>query len=198
MPVKKIVPNERPKISESAALQHLLRHGIEIGQGVATSAGVMREPLALLGLRGYYARTLGETPANERNIYDDCLIVISPNVFAAFNANTDPSITRKGMACLVPGEYRYTLGTHNGTKAQYKAVIQLGQVTVVRDGLGVDRDAPPARRFGINIHKGGFTNTSSEGCQTIYPDQWASFLALVTQEARRYGAKDFPYVLIEV
>lgn len=188
---KRIVPPARPRLEEKAVREYLMRHDISIG----TKADDV--PLALVGLRGYYAKTMGETPENERNIYDDALFVLSVNAYAAFNANTDPTLTRKNMACLVAGRYVYGLGIHRGRKSQYAAVVQRGSVTVKRDGVGLDTDNPPRRRFGINIHKGGFTETSSEGCQTIYPAQWEAFLHLVYSEAERSKITEFPYVLVE-
>jgi lysozyme len=127
-------------------------------------------------------------------------------LFAAFNANTDPSRYRKGqgkgagkgMASLKLGVYRaHNLGKHKG---QYEALIQTGgPVTVIRDGNPPYEDSG---YFGINIHKGGFNTTSSEGCQTIHPTQWPSFIAGVTDQVKRLYGKPWrtvkiPYVLVE-
>jgi len=49
--------------------------------------------------------------------------------------------------------------------------------------------------FGINIHKGGFNSTSSEGCQTIHPSQWDEFMHLV--KTFFPSGKDIQYILIE-
>jgi hypothetical protein len=49
--------------------------------------------------------------------------------------------------------------------------------------------------FGINIHRGGYHVTSSAGCQTIWPDQWESFLSLVKGELERYKQPRVPYLL---
>ena len=188
---KRIVPPTKPRLEEKAVREYLMRHNISIG----TKASDF--PLSIIGIRGYYAKTMGETPQNERGIYDDALFVLSVNAYAAFNANLDPSITRKGMASLVAGRYVYGLGIHRGRKAQYAAIVQVKAVTVKRDGVGLDTDDPPHRRFGINIHKGGFTETSSEGCQTLYPAQWEACLHLVYSEAERSKVTTFPYVLVE-
>ena len=47
----------------------------------------------------------------------------------------------------------------------------------------------PSSRPGvaINIHRGGNTTTSSEGCQTIPPRQWDTFIAQVDTLAKRLG-----------
>jgi lysozyme len=45
---------------------------------------------------------------------------------------------------------------------------------------------------------GSKNSTSSEGCQTIYPAQWAAFYALAKGEMMRCKQKTVPYVLVEV
>src|SRR5262245_48185267 len=114
---------------------------------------------------------------NDRGIYDDALFIVSPETFVAFNANVDPSVFRRGIAALEAGGVRYKLGIHGLSRpaAQcYKALVQAGPVTVRRDETGNDTGW-----FGINIHRGGVSGTSSLGCQTIVPDQWPTFIAPV-------------------
>jgi lysozyme len=62
---------------------------------------------------------------------------------------------------------------------------------VTRDGQG------DSMGIAINIHKGGYRTTSSEGCQTIHPSQWPAFVALVYSEMDRVGQKTIPYLLME-
>jgi hypothetical protein len=95
-------------------------------------------PLHLVGIRGYYRDSMGAVGRNDIGIYDDALFVLSPNVFAAFNANTDPSYRRpktatmKGMATLRPGLWMaHKIGTHKGYQALSQ---QMSKVTVDRDG----------------------------------------------------------------
>lgn len=162
--------------------------------------------LTVVGIRGYYRDTMGAAGRNDRGIYDDALFVVSDNAFVAFNGNTDPSRVRKGagrgagkgMAVLKPGLYRaHRFDLHKG---QYLALCQrAAQVTVIRDG---EPPYPDTGMFGINIHRGGNTTTSSEGCQTIPPDQWPAFIALCQAEAKRiYGAdwraEIVTYILLE-
>ena len=148
----------------------------------------IKHPVAVVGVRGYYRNTMGAPGVNDRGIYDDAIFLHSPSAFAAFNANTDPSAYRKGqgqgagrgMASLESGMWLvYQFDKHKG---KYLALCQRsGPVTVVRDGNPPYKDTG---YFGINIHRGGFTSTSSEGCQTIHPAQWVSFIGLA-QDHRR-------------
>jgi lysozyme len=175
-----IVPPSKPKITHELAVSLLSQYAIT-------------EPVAVLGDRGYYRDTMGEPGTNDRGIYDDAIVIVTPTAFAAFNANTDPSAWRPGIASLKAGVWRYKLGTHHpGTPKAYPCLVQAGPVTVHRDEGGDDTG-----EFYIHIHRGGYNTTSSLGCQTIYPTQWDAFFALIKGEVARYGVKSFPYVLVE-
>ncbi len=192
------VPNDTPRLS-STDLRMMISH-YEIDR--------TKHPVIVIGIRGYYLNTMGTVAKNDRNIYDDALFIDSPNVTASFNANTDPSFFRKGkgkgstkgMATLKPGLYMaHKFGLHNN---KYLALVQrLGPVTVNRDGDPDYEDT--GTDFGINIHKGNYNHsTGSEGCQTIYPAQWDSFINLAKDQAVRFFGKQWdkvvvPYVLIE-
>jgi lysozyme len=151
--------------------------------------------VALVALRGYYRDTMGAPGRNDRGIYDDAIFLIAPNAYAAFNANTDPSVERRHVATLQPGVWLYKLGTHGLSRPkdqQYPALVQAGEVRVARFG-----ERSESGFFGINIHRGARGSTSSLGCQTIWPEQWPSFIALVTAELRRQGQKTLPYLLLD-
>ena len=155
------------------------------------------DPVCLVGIRGYYRDSMGAKGKNDRSIYDDAIILVSPNVHAAFNANVDPGAygknpkIGKGYASLKPGVYRYKLGRHGIRGGNpYRALVQGNPVTVSRDG-GEDETG----YFGINIHKGSNRSVSSEGCQTIPPAQWPAFITMVETEMRRNNAKTLSYVL---
>lgn len=178
-----IVPNSRPQQKREAS-ELLLR-----------KAGII-DSVALLGIRGYYFDTMGDANKNDRGIYDDAIFIISPQAYVSFNANTDPSIFRKGIATLKLGVHRFKKGKHGISKpgGGYPALRPANskeELPVTRDGTGDDMG------IAINIHKGSYKSTSSEGCQTIYPDQWSAFINLVYAEMDRYLQKTIPYLLVE-
>lgn len=186
----KLVPPSRPLQSRAETDQL-------IHDGWLTQPGKLPvvPAVVLVGIRGYYRDTMGAPGRNDRGIYDDAIILRSSTVHAAFNANTDPSVARKHVAVLKAGVWRYQVGTHGLSKPKaqrYTALVQAGDVTVIRDQEGSDTGY-----FGINIHRGGYTGTSSLGCQTIFPDQWPAFIALVQSELKRYAQKIIPYLLVE-
>jgi len=192
-----------------------------------TKAGYMlpKEP-TIVGIRGYYKDTMGKPGVNDRAIYDDAMILISPDYFETFNGNTDPSKYKPGIASLKPGLYEYKQGLHgmhhiNMSNADdkkaynwlishpgedypdkkysltYWAFRQFGNVTVTRDSKAEQTDSP-ANRFFIDIHRGGINTTSSEGCQTIVPDQWLSFRKTGYDLMNKTGQKIIKYLLIEL
>lgn len=182
------VPNARPRLQTDELYPMLDRYNIDRD----------KYPLVIVGIRGYYLNTMGKPGVNDIGIYDDAIFVDSPNVMAAFNGNTDPSRSRKGMAHLKPGVYySYKFGMHRG---KYLALIQrMDKVTVVRDGNPPTEDTG---YFGINIHNGGWNSTGSLGCQTIHPSQWSAFINLASAEAQRLFGENWknvriPYVLME-
>jgi lysozyme len=106
------------------------------------------------------------------------------------------------MARLKPGVWlAYRFDNHAGSGPPYPALCQrAADVTVIRDGI--DADYEHTGRFGINIHRGSRTKTSSLGCQTIWPAQWESFITSAQDQARRFRGTSWkrvtiPYVLLE-
>jgi len=159
----------------------------------------------LLGVRGFFAFE----KSNKRGKWDDLIALISPTCQTAFNANTDPSIFKLGIASLCEGKWIYKIGLH---KSQYKALVQDKPVSVKRDncfdypiGLNHEKygkhlgDGVWSGMFGINIHKGGvapFYSTSSLGCQTLFRPQWEEFITTVEFQMKRYKTKTIPYFLV--
>ena len=178
-----MVPNSRPQQAKEKTLAMVIRAGIE-------------DRVALVGVRGYYADSMGVKGKNDRGIYDDAIILLSPSVHATFNANTDPSVFRKSIAVLKTGVHRFRKGNHGISKpgGGYPALRPANakeELPVTRDITGDDMG------IAINIHKGSYKSTSSEGCQTIYPSQWDGFINLVYSEMNRYNQKTIPYLLVE-
>ena len=161
----------------------------------------------VVGVRGYYLNSMGRRSANDRGIYDDAIFVISPDTFTSFNGNTDPSRYKKGVAVLeAPQKITYRPGYHGyNSKWGHQAFRQASDVVVKRDGgvgngksLGGDRFTDKGHnRFWINLHRGGHGTTSSLGCQTLPPSQWAAFHSLVKLQLNRFGQKTFNYYLVE-
>ncbi|MBK9496972.1 MAG: hypothetical protein IPO08_21175 [Xanthomonadales bacterium] len=167
------------------------RRSRESIEALARAAGVTAA-VYLVGIRGYYHDNHGD---NERGLYDDALFLVTPQSFIAFNANVDPSVFRRGIAKLKNGLWSYKVGTHGLSKPksqQYTALVQAAEVTVIRDGEG-----PDTGMFGINIHRGGNSGTSSLGCQTIHPSQWEAFIGMVRSESARQNQRIIPYLLTE-
>lgn len=151
----------------------------------------------LLGVRGYYILEDWTLSKNQFAVYDDAIFIIAGEQVIPFNANTDPTKNQPGRAMLIPGTYEFELGVHNRTKEkskQYLALIQSKEVSVSRYGSeGVFRGW-----FGINIHRGGKITTGSEGCQTIWPDQWLDFIDTVRFEIMdAFQMRFIQYILVE-
>lgn len=171
----------RPQLGRHRVEEILHGLGVDIGKP------------ALLGVRGYFRDSMGAAGANDRGMYDDAMFFLSPNAFAAFNANTDPSREGGTLASLALGVWSYRLGTHHpGTPNAYPCLVQAAPVTVHRDN-GVTETG----EFYIHIHRGGYNLTSSEGCQTLPPEQWEAFYHLVAGEMARAGVTTIPYALQE-
>lgn len=159
-------------------------------------AGV-KDTVALVGIRGYYRDSMGVPGKNDRGVYDDALFVVSPTHFSAWNGNTDPSRVREGIASLVPGVHRYKKGNHGisrpgGGYPAFRPATRGEELPVMRDGI-----LYPKPGVAINIHRGGYNTTSSEGCQTLPPSQWAAFYAALAGELKRHSQTTFPYLLVE-
>jgi lysozyme len=176
-----MIPASRPQQKKDATLKLLIKAGV-------------KDSVALVGIRGYYLDSMGEKGKNDRGIYDDAIFVVSPEAYVSFNANTDPTVYRKGIASLVPGVHIYKKGRHGISKGPgYPALRPATKneaLPVYRDGEGVSIG------YNINIHRGG-KSTSSLGCQTIPPLQWDSFISLVYDQMDRFSQKTIPYLLIE-
>lgn len=167
--MSKYIPKSRPQITKEEALQ-VAQHNY--GNNVP--------PLLIIGVRGYYPKSMGATEVNDFNLYDDAAILIGDNVFKTFNFNTDPSfLIKKGreMAVLDTGKYKFYRGKHKG---KYNALRAYPEGIV----LPCTRNGKKSTCRYINIHKGGMNPSSagitwSEGCPSVPTSQWNEFIETV-------------------
>jgi hypothetical protein len=178
---------------------------------------------AIIGIRGFF----DQPDHNQRGVYDDAAFMVGPDAvdFRAFNWNTDPTITRPGMAVLQPGTYDWKKGIHGmhhlnmgnpKDKAAYDwlmahigedhpdpvyrltywAFRQASPFTVLRDGQKAPETViDPAKWPWIDGHHGG-AGTSSEGCQTNPIEQWLEFRACGYGLMDKYKSTRIKYHLI--
>jgi lysozyme len=178
-------------------------------RAILEANGVNQSKVAVVAIRGYYLDSMGVRGVNDRKIYDDAMFIVHPDGIERFQSNTDPNGYRKGsgagskkgMAMLKPGIHRFGKGSHKGVQA----FRQCERFTVIRDG------DPPYEDLGyhaINLHSGGYSSTSSLGCQTIPKSTWARFKATLYSLLDEYKnpirkndwdqrVRSFDYVLIE-
>ena len=150
------------------------------------------------------------------NVFDDFITLTFKDEngvlqYYCWSATTDPGKkgvqnfqNSKGIARLVPGQYRgvYSLSLHGG---KYKALCQrLGNVTVWRDknrDLVYDQVVKDTGMFGINIHKAGqdskWVDNWSHGCQVFKKvKDFNEFMSICKSASKIWGNK-FTYTLIE-
>ena len=186
-----MIPASKPKATRGlieAIIADQWRHAGAVGTPPA---------VRLVGVRGYYRDTMGKRGVNDRGQYDDALFIVGTETFAAFNGNTDPSAWKPKVATLATGIHWYRPGNHGisrpgGGYPAFRPATKNEELPVTRDGVSA-----PWPGVAINIHRGGRNSTSSEGCQTIPPDQWDAFHALLMRELKAAGQTRFPYILID-
>lgn len=181
----KLVPIQKPQITKPEA-EKIAKHFL----------GADLPGLVLIGVRGYYSKTMGDTPGNDINLYDDAMILVGQNVFGTWNSNTDPSFVNKGLATLLPGVYLFHKGKHHG---RYNALRSFPEGV----SWPCTRDGKPSKCSAINIHKGGLQNslkdgvTWSHGCQTIPSTQWDEFIETVYKFMYEKKLTQITYILVE-
>lgn len=166
----------------------------------ANQKKIGNDKIVLIGMRGYFLDTMGVKGKNDRRIYDDAAfwVDLSTGLVLQYNYNTDANGYRKGsgtgskkgMANLRAGAWRYKTGKHKG----YEAFVQAEAVTVERDG---NPNYDDTGWFGINIHRGGSSGTSSLGCQTLPVAQWDDFKKNGYALLKKHAQKTFVYVLLD-
>ena len=151
------------------------------------------------------------------NIFDDVMYVFYKNQSnnwegVSFVITSDPGtywlrnpMMPQGTAILKRGQYPYKIGTHN----DYRALVQRGEVTVIRDhNRDNRRDYDNGREekgmFQINIHRARRVGTTisidknSAGCQVFAnADDFAYFMELVSRSVKMYGDKTLFYTLFD-
>jgi lysozyme len=189
-----IIPKGKPQLSPVLVRRLAQYYGIEIPKD---------GKVAVLAIRDYYLDTIGKPGKGDRNTYDDAAWIMLGDRCVPYNFSTDPSAWRRGMATLKPGLWWMIPGKHKAQSASgYEAFRQWGNFTVIRDDQGEHTGY-----FGINLHRGGFNGTSSEGCQTVPPLQWTDFretirkalgVSLLDFMKHILGipGKQFPYILV--
>lgn len=169
----------RPKQTRAETEKIFADHDIALG-----------EKVILLGVRGYYRDSMGVPGRNDIGQYDDALFVLTPDIHRSFNFNTDPQKAGHKKAMLAPGLYEFYKGLHKG---KYNALRPYPEGVA----LPCTRDGVRSMCSHTNIHKGGFHDTFSEGCQTIYPTQYDEAMKLIYAQMSRFGQKTVSYLLIE-
>jgi hypothetical protein len=169
------------------------RPRLERGDALSRISPIRPGEVVVIGIRGYYQSAAAH---NQRGIYDDAMCVVGPEHFSAYNANVDPSLWRQGIASLRPGVHPYRPGRHGlsrpgGGYPAFRPATPGEALPVNRDGI-----AAPEPGIAINIHRGGRGSTSSEGCQTIHPDQWDAFYAALSDQLKRARQAQFNYHLV--
>jgi hypothetical protein len=184
----KYSPDSKPQITKDQT-EKIAKHFL----------GANLPPLVLIGVRGYYSKTMGATQGNDINLYDDAMLVFGLDTFKTFNANTDPSFVKKNgksMAMLNTGVYTFHKGKHKG---KYNALRAYPEGVV----LNCTRDGKPATCSFINIHKGGVNPSSagvtwSEGCQTVPAPQYDPFMEEVYEKMGKNNMTTVKYILLTV
>ena len=181
-PEYSVLPRHRPQASD-AEIRQLLQNAHHL-----LPADRRNDAVYMIGVDDYYSEMA------QRNVYDSAIFLVTPDDVTNYNANCDPSRQRKGVAQLKANQaVLYAPGPHGFQRkgGPYPAFRQKGECTVIRDGQGADTGI-----FWINIHRGGLRTTSSAGCQTIPPHQWAEFKTDGYRALDEAGQKDFYYLLL--
>lgn len=154
------------------------------------------DPVKVVAIRGYFKDSMGKAGENDRGIFDDAMILMGPNYFKTFNANTDPRITKDGVGLLLPGWHLFKQGWHGYGKTTGHIAFRTANA---REVLPVLRDGQAGIKEGVtvNLHRGGQYNTNSIACQTVIADQWLEFQRDAYKLMNMEGQKVLPYLLLE-
>lgn len=215
------VPRERPKLDHSTVIQTLWRI-VMSDPNVQGHRLIADLPAMVLAVRGYYADTFGRPERNDFGVWDDAafLVDLTTREVHPFNINTDPSAVGhnakngdKLYAQLAPGVWPMRRGPHRGVPNHFRQCDDGDAVKHDLERYFADQRARgrfAVRRLvdkdhgklewgyqAINLHEGSARGTSSWGCQTWPPAQWAEFQPLAYAMMDRHGQQVLPYVLTE-
>jgi len=190
-----MTPNSKPKASRQRVEVAALKAWKEAGRKAEEFPTTY-----VFASRAYYRDSMGKPGVNDVGIYDDAIFIVTPGDFTAWNANTDPSRygwnggAKKYMARLATGVWSFRRLKHKmNSPSGYMAFGQGSkQVTVERVRQDGSIAGVEVGQFGINLHRGGNSGTSSEGCQTIPPSQWPDFDKTLSAII---GGSRFDYIL---
>jgi hypothetical protein len=143
-------------------------------------------------------------------VYNEC----GKEVLKTYTITTEPGLTyqkkllnSKGCAVLKPGQYvnAYASSLHQ-SKADHKALVQVGKVTVIRDkdldGIAGNSGTEDSGLFGINIHGANkLTKTEkigswSAGCQVFQNWKDKEELISICEHFKNVTGNRFTYTLI--
>src|SRR5690606_4184301 len=177
--MRRILPRSRPKATRADVLKYAADAGLDLNAC----------PILIIGVRGYYLRTMGKPYQNDRNLYDDAMFLVTADDFVSYNCNVDPSKYRKGIASLVPGIYKAVKWRHKGKYA----ALQIVEDRVSRDG----QTRVDVGRHGINFHYGGDDDTWSGGCLTFPRAQYWQFQGAVYELMDELKQRAVTFLLVE-
>lgn len=180
----KMLPADRPQWKRERVIEFLELNGVSLVKP------------AILFVRGYFMDSMGKPDQNDRALYDDAAFIYTPTGLVAYNANTDPTRYKHGVAMIKPGVYPFRQGWHKwGKKGAHRAF----RPATPDEALPVFRDGIEKPRPGIacNIHKGSAFHTSSEGCLTLPPNQWDDFRITGYSVMDSHNMDIIPVCLIE-
>jgi hypothetical protein len=169
--------------------------------------------------KGYDVNIVGvrnmSTGDKVTNVFDDFITISFKEngdwKFYCWNATTDPGKkgvmefhNKKGVARLVPGQYRRTWMVDKHQE-KYDALCQrLNDVSVWRDSdkdLIFENMLVDTGMFGINIHKAGQDSTWvenwSEGCQVFKRVKDFDVFMSICKKAAKIHGNSFSYTLLQ-
>ena len=175
------------------------------------------EPLVkLLMVRGYRATSMGPTPGNDVNYWDDMIALITPDSFHAINGNLDPSRlgwnpgVGKPFGILQAGPvWWWYRGPHKGKRPAFRQADDKdvgrkmgfphdGAFFVERCwGKGDPRNYFEWGHQQVNIHLGGYKTTCSWLCLTVPPQGGKVFLQRCWDALANFKQKYMPGTIVD-